>query len=105
MKCNNKEIELYLKGKRDGKEELQQEIDRLNKIIDDIDKYIHYWNNKNIDEKTMLILNDILLIKNNMGKEVVRLQELKKEQKEIPQFEGTMKQLDELCDIKKEEGK
>ena len=40
MKCNNKEIELYLKGKRDGKEELQQEINQLKKIIDKIEEFI-----------------------------------------------------------------
>lgn len=51
----------------------EEEIERLNKILEDIDKYIHNWNIEEIGEKTMLILNDILLIKNGMGNEVVRL--------------------------------
>lgn len=56
---------------------LCKELERYKNIIDDIDKYIHYWNIRNIDEKTMLILNDILLIKNGMSDEVIRLKELK----------------------------
>ena len=53
--------------------ELKQEIERLNNIINDIDTYIHLWKLDDIEEKTMLILNDILLIKNGLGNEVVRL--------------------------------
>lgn len=53
---------------------LQLEIERLNNIIDDIEKYIHKWKIEEIGEKTMLILNDILLIKNGMSDEVVRLE-------------------------------
>lgn len=29
MRCNNRDIELYMKGKKDGKEELQQENKQL----------------------------------------------------------------------------
>ena len=50
-----------------------KEIERLNNIINDIDTYIHLWKLDNINEKTMLILNDILLIKNGMSDEVIRL--------------------------------
>ena len=49
------------------------EIDRLNNITKDIETYIHLWNIEEIGEKTMLILNDILLIKNGMSDEVIRL--------------------------------
>ena len=52
-----------------------EEIERLNNIINDIDRYIHNWNLEDIGEKTMLILNDILLIKNGMSDEVVRLKD------------------------------
>lgn len=52
---------------------LQKEIIRLNNIINDIDRYIHNWKLEDIGEKTMLILNDILLIKNGMSDEVIRL--------------------------------
>ena len=45
----------------------------LTNIINDIEKYIGYWSKQNIDEKTMLILNDILLIKNGMSDRVERL--------------------------------
>ena len=51
----------------------KKEYIRLNNIIEDIDTYIHLWNLDDIGEKTMLILNDILLIKNGMRNEVVRL--------------------------------
>ncbi len=54
----------------------EREIERLNNIINDIDIYIHLWKLDDIGEKTMLILNDILLIKNGMSDEVVRLKEL-----------------------------
>ena len=54
-------------------QQLEQENKRLNNIINDIDRYIHNFKLEDIGEKTMLILNDILLIKNGMGKEVVRL--------------------------------
>ena len=50
-----------------------KEIERLNNIINDIDRYIHNWKLEDIGEKTMLILNDILLIKNGMSDEVIRL--------------------------------
>ena len=50
-----------------------KEIERLNNIIQDIETYIHIWNIEEIGEKTMLILNDILLIKNGMSDEVIRL--------------------------------
>ena len=53
--------------------EKDKEIERLNKLLEDIDTYIHLWKLEDIGEKTMLILNDILLIKNGMGNEVVRL--------------------------------
>lgn len=55
------------------------EIIRLNKTLEDIDTYIHLWKLEEIGEKTMLILNDILLIKNGMGNEVVRLKGSDKE--------------------------
>ena len=58
------EYQIELKGK---------EIERLNNIINDIDRYIHNWRLEDIGEKTMLILNDILLIKNGMSDEVIRL--------------------------------
>jgi len=57
----------------------EQELDKYKNIVDDIDKYIHYYKIEDIGEKTMLILNDILLIKNGMANEVVRLKELKGE--------------------------
>lgn len=56
----------------------EQEIERLNNIINDIDRYIHNWKLEDIGEKTMLILNDILLIKNGMSDEVIRLKEVNK---------------------------
>ena len=59
--------------------EKNKEIERLNNIINDIETYIHLWNIEEIGEKTMLILNDILLIKNGMRNEVVRLKENKNE--------------------------
>ena len=58
---------------------LQKEIIRLNNIINDIDRYIHNWRLEDIGEKTMLILNDILLIKNGMSDEVIRLKGSDKE--------------------------
>lgn len=54
-------------------EETKEEIERLNNIMNDIDRYIHNWRLEDIGEKTMLILNDILLIKNGMSDEVIRL--------------------------------
>ena len=60
-------------------DELKQEIERLNKTLEDIDTYIHLWKLEEIGEKTMLILNDILLIKNGMSDEVVRLKDSDKE--------------------------
>ena len=61
--------------KKEENEKQYQEIERLNNIIKDIETYIHLWNIEEIGEKTMLILNDILLIKNGMRNEVVRLKE------------------------------
>ena len=58
--------------------EQKEEIERLNNIINDIEKYVHNWNIEEIGEKTMLILNDILLIKNGMRDEVIRLKEVNK---------------------------
>lgn len=55
--------------------EKNKEIERLNKLLENIDTYIHLWKLDDIGEKTMLILNDILLIKNGMSDEVVRLKE------------------------------
>lgn len=55
---------------------LQEENQKLVKVIEDIDKYIHTFKIEDIGEKTMLILNDILLIKNGLGKDVVRLNKL-----------------------------
>ena len=54
-----------------------KEIERSNKIFNDIDTYIHLWKIDDIGEKTMLILNDILLIKNGRSNEVIRLKENK----------------------------
>lgn len=55
---------------------IEEENEKLNKVIEDIDKYIHIFKIEDIGEKTMLILNDILLIKNGLGKDVVRLNKL-----------------------------
>ena len=63
----------------DKNEKLKEEIQRLNKLLEDIDTYIHLWKLDDIGEKTMLILNDILLIKNGMSDEVVRLNDSDKE--------------------------
>lgn len=63
--------------------ELKQENQKLNKIIEDIDKYIHIFKIEDIGEKTMLILNDILLIKNGLGKDVVRLNKLTELKNEV----------------------
>ena len=63
----------YMKYRLEETEQYKQEIERLNNIINDIDTYIHLWKLDDIGEKTMLILNDILLIKNGMRNEVVRL--------------------------------
>ena len=60
-------------------QEKDKEIKRLNNIINDIDRYIHNWKLEDIGEKTMLILNDILLIKNGMSNEVIRLKGSDKE--------------------------
>lgn len=61
---------------------IEEENEKLNKVIEDIDKYIHIFKIEDIGEKTMLILNDILLIKNGLGKDVVRLNELTELKKE-----------------------
>ena len=53
--------------------EKDKEIEKLNEKINDIEKYIRYWNIKEIDETTMLILNDILLIINGNSDMVERL--------------------------------
>lgn len=60
-----------------------KEYQKLNKIIEDIDKYIHIFKIEDIGEKTMLILNDILLIKNGLGKDVVRLNKLTELKNEV----------------------
>lgn len=74
---------------------LKQEIARLNKIIDELEKYIidKYY----IDDWEEKVLSQEDLIN--------KLKELKEEGKpqEIPLFEGTMEQLDNLT-ILKEEG-
>lgn len=70
------ESELYIKELLKRNKNLQEENQKLNKIIEDIDKYIHIFKIEDIGEKTMLILNDILLIKNGLGKDVVRLNKL-----------------------------
>ena len=62
---------------------LKEENEKLNKVIEDIDKYIHIFKIEDIGEKTMLILNDILLIKNGLGKDVVRLNKLTELKKEV----------------------
>lgn len=62
---------------------LLEENQKLNKIIEDIDKYIHIFKIEDIGEKTMLILNDILLIKNGLGEDVVRLNKLTELKKEV----------------------
>ena len=67
----------YIKQLEKENREKDKEIERLNNIIKDIETYIHLWNIEEIGEKTMLILNDILLIKNGMRNEVVRLKENK----------------------------
>lgn len=59
--------------------ELKEEIQRLNKLLEDIDTYIHLLKLDDIGEKTMLILNDILLIKNGMSDDVIRLKGSDKE--------------------------
>jgi hypothetical protein len=72
---------------------LVKEIARLNKIIDELEK----WNNEKSKGRLERTPYDEVNIK---------LQELKEEGKsqEIPLFEGTMEQLDNLT-ILKEEGK
>ena len=62
-----------IKEQREENDKLQEENTRLNNIINDIDRYIHNLKLEDIGEKTMLILNDILLIKNGMSDEVIRL--------------------------------
>ena len=62
---------------------VEKENQKLNKVIEDIDKYIHIFKIEDIGEKTMLILNDILLIKNGLGKDVVRLNKLEESKKEV----------------------
>ena len=62
---------------------VEKENQKLNKIIEDIDKYIHIFKIEDIGKKTMLILNDILLIKNGLGKDVVRLNKLTELKKEV----------------------
>lgn len=52
---------------------------RLKDILEKIEIYIHLWKIDEIGEKTMLILNDILLIKNGQSNEVIRLQGSDKE--------------------------
>ena len=62
---------------------VEKENQKLNTVIEDIDKYIHIFKIEDIGEKTMLILNDILLIKNGLGKDVVRLNKLEESKKEV----------------------
>lgn len=56
----------------------REELKLKDNIIENIDTYIHLWKLEEIGEKTMLILNDILLIKNGMSDEVIRLKEVNK---------------------------
>ena len=63
-------------------EKAQQELGQYKNILEDIDKYIHSFKIENIGEKTMLILNDILLIKNGLGKDVIRLNKIKELEEE-----------------------
>lgn len=65
----------FLDRLKDTVHEQYFEIERLNKILEDIEKYIRTYKIKDITEKTMLVLNDILLIKNGMSSEVIRLKE------------------------------
>ena len=74
-----KKLEEILANDRKIIEDNYKEIERLNNIINDIDRYIHNWRLEDIGEKTMLILNDILLIKNGMSDEVIRLKGSDKE--------------------------
>ena len=53
--------------------EKDKEIERLEKQLNTIEKYIRTWKIEDINTKTMLILNDILLIKNGMEETVERL--------------------------------
>ena len=71
-----------IKEQREENDKLQEENTRLNNIINDIDRYIHNLKLEDIGEKTMLILNDILLIKNGMSDEVIRLKGEDKEWKQ-----------------------
>ena len=79
--CNREKtnIEIITRWQDPTIEEKDKEIERLNNIIKDIETYIYLWNIEEIGEKTMLILNDILLIKNGMRNEVVRLKDSDKE--------------------------
>ena len=70
LKCSKETlIDHFISNVRNGEE--------LYSRLEDIETYIHLWKLDEIDEKTMLILNDILLIKNGMKDEVVRLKEKK----------------------------
>lgn len=77
-------------------EQLNKEIDRLNKIIDEALDRLTIKINRYYNEKDYQLNDEDL-------DEIMKVLVLKEEPKEIPQFEGTMKQLDDLCDIKKEE--
>lgn len=61
------------KWSRSERNKMFNEIEMLKKTLENIDTYIHLWTLDEISEKTMLILNDILLIKNGMSEEVIRL--------------------------------
>lgn len=68
LKCSKETlIDHFISNVRNGEELLSR--------LEDIETYIHLWKLDEIDEKTMLILNDILLIKNGMKDKVVRLKE------------------------------
>ena len=56
---------------------IEKELDQYKNIVEDIEKYIHSFKIEDIGEKTMLILNDILLIKNGLGKDVIKLNKMK----------------------------
>jgi len=49
---------------------LEEENTKLYDILDTIENYIRQYNTKELDAKTLCILNDILLIKNGIIKEL-----------------------------------
>ena len=76
MKMNEEDYKIAYENVMIANKMLEKENQKLVKVIEDIDKYIHTFKIEDIGEKTMLILNDILLIKNGLGKDVVRLNKL-----------------------------